>query len=352
MEMKPPSLLTEASFKDLILSKGLDSFEGVNHLPIVKESIKAILEENVFGGKMTRGNLLIDTVNPSLNSKNDNVCLLAWLIEILQTSFLIADDIMDAGEERRGKKCWYRIVGLGALNDSFILQSFINSALRVYSFDYRMIELFDRVKMHTEIGQLIDMRWSSLIDDTKPIGFGLLEKLKDVYDEICYKKTAYYTIYLPIVAGLIYMGDEFVNEIEIWTPIMLEVGHFFQMQDDYLDIFGDPSLLGKAIRKDVLEGKCTWPLITSIKYLLLKEDYSSLQVIHEYLLLIKEGKKICQEMNNKIIGIYIDIPLEEEFIKEEEKISKMVKEFSSLRSNDHCSALIGGLVEKLTGRKK
>lgn len=387
--MKPT--LDDHSFEELILGEGLDSFDGLNHLPFVKNSIRVILEENVLGGKMTRGKLLIeagfdcgcsciDCNNDCNNDYNSdisrNLCKLAWLVEILQTSFLIADDIMDEGEERRAKVCWYKKVGLGALNDSFILQSFINSMLRcTSSFGYRMMELFDRVKMHTEVGQLLDMRWYFCIDFgggggrdgnvvgnnssecmiAKPITRELLATLKNVYYEICYKKTAYYTIYLPIVAGLIFRGGKDVaNEIEEWTPVMLEVGRFFQMQDDYLDVFGDPYVMGKANRQDVLEGKCTWPLVTAAEYLMEIGDSTSLATIERYLSHLVEGGKVGEEMNDSILKIYDEIvPLEEEFRREEQSILKLVDEHSARgRSAHFCSSLIGGIVERLTGRKK
>lgn len=65
------------------------------------------------------------------------------------------------------------------------------------------------------------------------------------------------------------------------------MGHFFQVQDDYLDCFGDPAVTGK-IGTDIEDNKCGW-LIN--KALLICSDEQSVTLEAHYAK--KDPESVC-----------------------------------------------------------
>lgn len=63
-----------------------------------------------------------------------DAAVLGWLIELLQATMLVLDDIMDESPTRRGKPSWYRVTGVGmaAVNDATMLESAIYVLLKKY----------------------------------------------------------------------------------------------------------------------------------------------------------------------------------------------------------------------------
>lgn len=66
------------------------------------------------------------------------------------------------------------------------------------------------------------------------------------YKSIVKYKTAYYSFYLPVAAAMYMAGIDGEKENANAKKILPETGGFFQIQDDYLDLFGDPSVTGKV----------------------------------------------------------------------------------------------------------
>ena len=104
------------------------------------------------------------------------------------------------------------------------------------------------------------------------------------YSQIVQYKTSYYSFYLPVQLGmilvsfntlltkpryiLIFIFQAGIKDPEIYRlarSILLEMGHYFQVQDDFLDCFGDPKITGK-IGTDIQDAKCSWMIVTAMQH--------------------------------------------------------------------------------------
>lgn len=70
-------------------------------------------------------------------------------------------------------------------------------------------------------------------------------------------KTAFYSFYLPVALAMRMVGVTSQSSYDTALKILLPLGEYFQVQDDYLDCYGAPELIGK-IGTDILDNKCSW----------------------------------------------------------------------------------------------
>ncbi|KAG7476022.1 farnesyl pyrophosphate synthase isoform X1 [Solea senegalensis] len=232
--------------------------------------LKEVLEYNAPGGKKNRGLSVIGSLRellPPSQLTQDTVqraLIVGWCIELLQAFFLVADDIMDSSVTRRGQPCWYRkeAIGLDAINDSFLLEASIYRLLRKHCRDQphyiHLLELFTETSFQTMLGQALDLM-------TAPPGqIDLNRFTMERYKAIVKYKTAYYSFYLPVAAAMYMAGIESEEEHNNAKHILLEMGEFFQIQDDYLDCYGDPAVTGK-IGTDIQDNKCSWLVVKALE---------------------------------------------------------------------------------------
>ena len=84
------------------------------------------------------------------------------------------------------------------------------------------------------------------------------------YSEIVEYKTSYYSFYLPVQLAMILGGIEDPDLYRQARNILLAMGRLFQIQDDYLDCFGDTSKTGK-IGTDIQDRKCSWLFVKALE---------------------------------------------------------------------------------------
>lgn len=255
--------LTERDFTDPVLADAL-------------KRLREVLVYNTPGGKRNRGLSVIGSLRelvPPSQLTQDTVqraLLVGWCIELLQAFFLVADDIMDGSVTRRGQPCWYKKdgIGLDAINDSFLLEGSIYRLLRRYCRDQpyyiHLLELFNEVTFQTELGQALDLMTAP------PRQIDLNRFTIERYKAIVKYKTAFYSFYLPVAAAMYMAGINSEEEHSNAKHILLEMGEFFQIQDDYLDCYGDPAVTGK-IGTDIQDNKCSWLVVTALEIMTPKQ---------------------------------------------------------------------------------
>uniref|UniRef100_A0A3Q2XLS9 Farnesyl pyrophosphate synthase n=1 Tax=Hippocampus comes TaxID=109280 RepID=A0A3Q2XLS9_HIPCM len=243
--------------------------------PVLRDAmnrLKEVLLYNAPGGKRNRGLSVIGSLRelvPPTKLTQDTVqraLVVGWCIELLQAFFLVADDIMDASVTRRGRPCWYKKdgIGLDAINDAFLLEASIYRLLRRHCrnqpYYVHLLELFNETSFQTELGQALDLM-------TAPPGhFDLNRFTMERYKAIVKYKTAFYSFYLPVAAAMYMAGIKDEEEHRNAKLILLEMGEFFQIQDDYLDCYGDPAVTGK-VGTDIQDNKCSWLVVTAMEVL-------------------------------------------------------------------------------------
>ncbi|EKX32323.1 hypothetical protein GUITHDRAFT_166729 [Guillardia theta CCMP2712] len=246
--------------------------------------IKKMCHYTCYGGKMTRGITVGATYADVARSRGEEPSeqamfvakVIGWCIEWLQACFLVLDDIMDESHTRRGQPCWYKLpeVKKMAINDGLILESCIFLLLKKHVKPYNVelyhncVELFHEVSFQTELGQLLDMTTESPEGKLDFSRFTL-----ERYKLIVKYKTAFYSFYLPVAAGLYLAGLTGEKDLELTKEITIAMGEYFQIQDDFLDCYGDPETIGKAgtdfwsscqIGTDIQDKKCGWLCVQAL----------------------------------------------------------------------------------------
>ncbi|KAI9373530.1 isoprenoid synthase domain-containing protein [Aspergillus egyptiacus] len=278
------------------------------------EWLEKNINTNVPGGKLNRGLSVPDTgkallQQPLSDEQYKDLATLGWLTELLQAFFLVSDDLMDGSITRRGQPCWYRNDGVGliAINDAFLLEAYIyvilKNQFRSHPAYVDLIELFHETTYQTELGQLCDLITAP--EDKVNLDNFSMEK----YMFIVTYKTAYYSFYLPVALALHYLQLATPENLKQAHDILIPLGQYFQVQDDYLDAYGEPEVIGK-IGTDIQDNKCSW---------MVNQALQRCNAEQRKVLDAAYGRK-DGELEAKVKQVYRELDLENVYKEYEEKI--------------------------------
>lgn len=269
------------SICDLLIEEIINELPQTYELPSREtEWLRKMLDYTVKGGKMNRGLMVVESGVAMKLERGDKVtntdlcqlAVLGWSIEWLQAWLLVADDIMDSSVTRRGQQCWYKTLGDAwyiAINDAVTIEAFVYKIIKRH-FGYnsclqlQLLDLMMETTLQTELGQLSDTLCDVLtLPDLTPERWHLIVKYK----------TSFYSFYLSVAFAMTLAGVTDQDAYNAARNILIEMGVYFQAQDDFLDCYATPEVLGK-VGTDIADKKCGW-LFTKAYHELANEEQKS-----------------------------------------------------------------------------
>ncbi len=180
----------------------------------------------------------------------------AMAVEVFHNFSLVHDDIMDAAPLRRGQV---------TVHEKWDLNTGILSgdAMLILAYQYfeqyepvifrDLAKLFSKTALEVCEGQQLDVDFEVRDDVTIP-----------EYLQMIQYKTA------VLVAAALKMGaivaDTTKENADLIYEFGLNLGLAFQLQDDYLDAFGDPETFGKQVGGDIIENKKTYLYLKAMQF--------------------------------------------------------------------------------------
>jgi len=234
----------------------------------------SVLERYACSGKMLRGTLAClgsELFSPETTegmAPGKDALALASALELFQAGLLVHDDIMDKDEMRRGMPTMHKIfeqseterdTGDTRASTNHIDYKSLGEGMGICAGDIFYFIAWNKIaNLGANLGtlfskELVDVCLAQ-IKDVKLGTLAAFPRLEEILEVYAYK-TARYTITLPLCAGAILAGrGDAVSALE---KLGLALGILFQLQDDYLGLFGDEKELGKPMGSDIREGKKT-----------------------------------------------------------------------------------------------
>jgi geranylgeranyl diphosphate synthase type I len=217
-------------------------------------------------GKMLRGGLVILGYEAAGQKANDRVYNVAGGLELIHSSLLIHDDIMDNDQRRRGIPTihtqYAQLAQKQGLENSDHFGSSMALGAGIAGYFWGMEMIASALSNHIKGVEI-------LRTISREIGNVALAQMSDVYHgylrntpskedilNIYRHKTARYSTSLPLIVGG-KMANACNNLIHKFQEFGEDLGLIFQIKDDQMSIFGDEKAIGKPVGSDIRENKKT-----------------------------------------------------------------------------------------------
>ncbi|PVX45578.1 geranylgeranyl diphosphate synthase type II [Flavobacterium sp. 103] len=208
-----------------------------------------------LGGKRMRPVLTLMSAEV-FNADYKKALPAAMAVEVFHNFSLVHDDIMDDAPLRRGSQTVHEKwnINTGILSGDAMLILAYQYFEQYEPIIFRdLAKLFSKTALEVCEGQQWDVDFETRKDVTIPEYLKMIEY-----------KTA------VLVAAAMKMGAIIANVSEENANLIydfgLNLGLAFQLQDDYLDAFGDPETFGKQVGGDIIENKKTYLYLKTLEF--------------------------------------------------------------------------------------
>lgn len=213
--------------------------------------IKYILS---IGGKRLRPVLMLLAYN-MYKENIEEIMSQACAIETYHNYTLLHDDLMDNADMRRGcmtvHKKWNANTAILS-GDTMLVLAYEYMMKGQKEYLPKLLELFTKTAVEIGEGQQYDMDFESRLDVSE-----------EEYIEMIRLKTSV-LLACALKIGAMLAGAPKKHQDSLYK-YGEQIGLAFQLQDDYLDVFGNEKVFGKAIGGDIVSNKKTFMLIKAIE---------------------------------------------------------------------------------------
>ena len=214
----------------------------------------------------------------------------ALAVEVFHNFTLLHDDVMDRAEVRRGKPCVHKVWDDNTAilsGDSMLVLAYQRVAQCSPSLLPQVIGLFTQTALEIGEGQQFDLDFESRTDVTE----------SEYIEMIRLKTSVLLACSLKLGAILAGASD---SDADALYQFGEKIGLAFQLQDDYLDVYGDYRTFGKKIGGDILCNKKTFMLINALQ----KANPTQRTELMQWL---QEGNSRPEEKIKEVTRLYTEI---------------------------------------------
>lgn len=288
-----------------------------------------------MGGKRLRPSLLLMAY--SLYRDDAMKAMPAAIgLETYHNHTLLHDDLMDHADMRRGKptvhKKWNENTAVLS-GDTMLIMAFEHIMQCHCSHSAEALRLFARTAREICEGQQYDVNFETRTDVSV-----------DEYLEMIRLKTSVLLACATRMGALLAGAPE--TDCEVLYRFAEKIGLAFQLQDDYLDVYGDPAVFGKKIGGDILCGKKTYLLITAYLQANAEQKLQLLQLITSTTLAPEEKISAVTQLYNELGVPQLTLAAIDKFYREAHAL------LQKLSLKPEVWAPLWEYAESLLGRKK